>query len=265
MVHNHTVLPDEVVRPLSVAARPELTDTPTQRVGVLLCHGFTGSPGSMKPWARVLADAGYAVEVPLLPGHGTTWQDLNTTRWEDWYAAVDRSLDKLTAENDQVVLAGLSMGGTLMLRLAADRPQDVQGLLLVNASVASTNKQLLALPLLRRAIASVPGIAGDIKKPGVAENAYSRTPLRALHSLTLAWRALRPDLPRITAPIRIFRSVEDHVVDPSSARIIRASVSSREVRETVLHDSYHVATLDNDAETIFAESLEFVRAVTRPA
>ncbi|HEY9565305.1 MAG TPA: esterase, partial [Nocardioides sp.] len=80
---------DDLVAPLSVPARPELTNTPSQRVGVLLSHGFTGSPASMKPWGRFLAERGYAVEVPLLPGHGTTWQDMNTTNWDDWYGEIE--------------------------------------------------------------------------------------------------------------------------------------------------------------------------------
>ena len=92
-----------------------------------MSHGFTGSPYSMKPWARHLAEHGYAVEVPLLPGHGTTWQEMNRTRWEDWYAEVTRAFDKLAAENDVVVAAGLSMGGALVLRLAADHPDRVAG------------------------------------------------------------------------------------------------------------------------------------------
>ncbi|MDN5893629.1 MAG: alpha/beta fold hydrolase [Nocardioides sp.] len=255
---------DPSVSPLSIAARPELTGTPSQTVGVLLSHGFTGSPASMRPWGEFLGQLGYAVEIPLLPGHGTSWQDMNTTRWEDWYAEVGRALDKLLAENDKVVIGGLSMGGALVLRLAADRPEDVAGVMLVNAAVASTNKQLLAVPLLKRVVSSVPAIGGDIKKPGATEHAYDRTPLHALASMTHAWKALRKDLPKVTAPVRIFRSAEDHVVDPSSARLIKASVSSREVSETILENSYHVATIDNDAETIFEESREFIASVTEP-
>src|SRR5215510_3228272 len=107
---------DDPVAPLSIAARPELTGG--RKVGVVVCHGFTGSPYSMKPWARHLAEHGFAVEVPLLPGHGTTWQEMNRTRWADWYAELTRAFEKVAAENDVVVAAGLSMGGALVLRLA---------------------------------------------------------------------------------------------------------------------------------------------------
>ncbi|WP_245644666.1 alpha/beta hydrolase [Nocardioides jensenii] len=255
---------DDQLAPLSVPARPEASKTPHLKVGVLLSHGFTGSPASMRAWAEFLAVHGYAVEVPLLPGHGSTWQEMNLTTWQDWYAEVARAFDKLVRENDTVIVGGLSMGGALALRLAADRPDDVAGVLLVNAAVASTNKQLLALPLLRHVVKSMPGIGNDIKKPGGDERGYDRTPLNSLHSMVRAWKPLRVDLPKVTAPIRFFRSAEDHVVDPSSVQVVRSSVSSRIFEERILEDSYHVATLDNDATTIFEESLEFIRTLTHP-
>lgn len=262
MGHNPGVPTDDRVAPLSASARPEATSTPDLRVGVLLSHGFTGSPASMRPWGQFLADHGYAVEVPRLPGHGTTWQDMNLTTWDDWYAEVSKSFDKLVRENDVVVVGGLSMGGALVLRLAADRPDDVAGVLLVNAAVASTNKQLVAVPVVRRFVRSMPGIGNDIKKPGGDEVGYDRTPLNALHSMVRAWKPLRADLSRVTAPIRFFRSAEDHVVDPSSVQVVRSGVSSTSFEERLLPDSYHVATLDNDARTIFEESLEFIRGVS---
>lgn len=232
-----------------------------RRVGVLLSHGFTGSPASMRPWGEALAARGYAVEVPRLPGHGTTWQDMVSTRWEDWLGEVERAYADLAARVDAVVVGGLSMGGALALALAARRP-DVAGLVLVNPAVASTNKQLLAVPVLKHVVRSMPAIGDDIKKPGVSEGAYPRTPLRPLASMTAAWKDVRADLAKITCPLLLFRSLEDHVVDPSSARIILGSVSSRDVQERVLADSYHVATLDNDAPVIFEESAAFVERVT---
>jgi carboxylesterase len=163
-----------------------------------------------------------------------------------------------------VVVGGLSMGGGLVLKLAAQRGTEIAGIMLVNAAVASSNKQLLALPVMKMVIPSMPGIASDIKKPGVEEYGYDRTPLKALGSLVTAWKEVRRDLPQVTQPILLFRSSEDHVVDPSSARIIQSKVSSRDVTERILQNSYHVATLDNDAPQIFAESVEFVRRVTGP-
>jgi carboxylesterase len=256
-------LDPEVPRPFSAPARPELTGG--RRIGVLLQHGFTGSPYSMKPWGRSLAERGYAVEVPLLPGHGTSWQDCNTVGWADWYAATSRVFDKLRAENDAVVVGGLSMGGSLVLRLAADHSDAVAGVVLVNPAVHTTRLDVKALPVLKRLVPSMPGIANDIKKPGVEELGYARTPLRAADSMMReGWKPLRAELPRITAPLLLFKSTIDNVVDPSSLDIIRSNVSSRDFTERILSDSYHVATLDNDARTIFDESADFVARVTAP-
>ena len=227
-------------------------------IGVLLNHGFTGSPASMRPWGEHLAAEGFTVSVPRLPGHGTTWQELNSTTWRDWYAEASRSLDTLRDSCDEVFIAGLSMGGCLALRLAEERGGDVDGLILVNPSVASTNKRLAAVPLLKRFVPALKGVGDDIKKPNVEEHCYDRTPLKALDSLRDMWKVTREDLPKVTAPLLMFRSVEDHVVEPLSAQIITQRVSSRDVMERVLDNSYHVATLDNDADSIFTESAEFI-------
>ena len=253
--------------PLAPNAEPSLSDgdpeaTGGHRIGVLLCHGFTGSPASLRPWAEHLAGHGYAVSLPRLPGHGTTWQEMNRTGWADWYAEIVRAFEKLHANCDQVVVGGLSMGGGLALALAADRGPEVAGVVLVNAAVANSDRRLLLLPVMKRLLPSFPGLGNDIKKPGVDEHGYDRTPLLALASLVKAWRDVRRDLAQVSQPILMFRSAEDHVVDPSSARIIAARVSSRDVTERILENSYHVATLDHDAPQIFTESETFVRRVT---
>ena len=156
------------------------------------------------------------------------------------------------------------MGGGLALRLAADRGREVAGMMLVNAAVNTERKDVRALPVLKVLVPSLAGITNDIKKPGVVEHGYHRTPLRAAHSMMTGWKSLRADLPKVTQPLLVFRSVVDHVVDPSSAALIRARVSSRDLTERMLENSYHVATLDNDAPIIFEESAQFVRRVTGP-
>ena len=255
-------LPAVASQTLSAPARPELTGG--RRVGVLLSHGITGNPTSIVPWGASLAERGYAVEVPLLPGHGTTWEDANTTTWDQWYATMTGVLGKLRREVDAVVVGGLSMGGAIALRMAADHGDDIAGVVVVNPALASRRKELLALRFLKYVVGGVPAIGNDIKKPGGNEYPYPKTPLKALHSFVQQWKPLVADLPRITQPLLVFRSLEDHVVDSSSVPIITSRVSSRDVTERLLEDSYHVATLDNDADRIVAESLAFVRRI-RPA
>jgi carboxylesterase len=245
---------------VAVLAGAEPIDLPGGPVGVLLCHGFTGTTQSMRPWADHLAAAGLAVLAPRLPGHGTRWQDMNRTRFSDWYGEVERAFDDLRSRCDTVFAMGLSMGGTLSLRLAEEREDQVAGLVLVNPSLSTQRRDAKLAPLLSKVVPSFPGIGSDIKKPGVTELAYDRIPLKAVASLQSAWPVVRRDLHRITCPVLTFRSVEDHVVDPVSGRLLVEGCAGGTVEERLLENSYHVATLDNDAPEIFAGSLEFVRA-----
>ena len=222
---------------------------------------FTGTPSSMRPWGEHLAAEGFAVHCPLLPGHGTRWQDCNLTTEHDWTEAVSAAFDDLAKDVDRVVVAGLSMGGTLSIRLAEVRPDDVAALILVNPSLLTLRLDAKLLPLLAKVFPGWSPIGNDIKKPGVEEHGYDKTPLKPLHSMMRGWKAVRQDLHKVTCPLLVFRSAEDHVVDPSSARIILSQTSSSDARERVLENSYHVATLDNDAETVFAESAEFIERV----
>ncbi|MDH2416743.1 alpha/beta fold hydrolase [Nocardioides sp. CER19] len=247
-------------QPLSAPARPELTGG--RRVGVLLSHGFTGSPGSMRAWGEHLAEKGYAVEVPRLPGHGTTWRDMNTTTWSDWYAEVSRAFEKLAAENDTVVVGGLSMGGALVLRLAADHPDRIAGIVVVNPAVATKRWDVRLLPVLKHLLGAMPGIGSDIKKDGVIEDAYKHTPLKAAHSMMSAWPVLVADLGNVKAPVLYFRSTVDHVVDELSEPLILDRIGSTDVTVRRLENSFHVATVDNDAQRIFEESVAFVARVT---
>ena len=147
-------------------------------VGVLLCHGFTGSPQSLRAWAEFLAGHGLAVSVPLLPGHGTSWQDMARSTAADWYATAERALAALRAECSEVFVMGLSLGGCLALRLAERRGPDVSGLVLVNPSLAPDTRLFLLAPVLKYVLPSLPGVGSDIKKPGTTVLSYDRVPVR---------------------------------------------------------------------------------------
>jgi len=228
--------------------------------GVLLCHGFTGSPQSLRPWAEYLAAAGLSVSLPRLPGHGTTWQEMARTRWEDWFAEVDRAFDELQARSDEIFLMGLSMGGCLALRLAELHGPAVRGLVLVNPSVAADNKLLFAIiPVLKHVVPSVKGIASDIKDPDAAEAGYNRTPVKAAATLPGLWKTTQQHLGDLTQPVLAFHSTTDHVVGPKSLELLTHALPASQLEVRELGNSYHVATLDHDAPAIFAGSLEFVR------
>lgn len=230
--------------------------------GVLVCHGFTGSPQSVRPWADHLAAKGLTVSLPLLPGHGTRWEDLAVTEWQDWYATVDRELRTLTGHCEQVFVCGLSMGGALALRLAAQHGDAVSGVAVVNPAVTFPRLPGYALPLGRFLVRSAKGIASDIAKPGATEVGYERVPTRAAYSARDLFRRVRGELPQVTQPLLVMHSRTDHVVPPSDSALVLSEVSSDDVTETVLEDSYHVATLDHDAERVFADSYGFITRLT---
>jgi carboxylesterase len=237
-------------------------DGPDGRTGVLLVHGFTGTPMSMRPWGEHLAAQGFAVRCPLLPGHGTRWQDCNDSTHDQWTTTVEEAFDALAAECDRVFVAGLSMGGTLATRLAEVRPGDVAGVILVNPALLTQRLDAKLLPLLARLTPSWAPIASDIKKPGVEELAYPKLPTRAMMQLRRLWALTRADLSRVTAPVIVFHSAEDHVVEPINTKVLLDGISSTDTTEVLLEDSYHVATLDNDAPKIFDGSVAWIRERT---
>ena len=228
-------------------------------IGVVLSHGFTGSPQSLRPWAQHLAAAGCTVRLPRLPGHGTSWPEMNTTRWTDWYAEIERMYDELANRCEHVFAGGLSMGGTLVTRLAEQKGDAIGGLVLVNPAYATQRRFAGLAKYVAPVIKSQAAIGNDIKMAGPVELAYDRTPIAAFASLQELWKVTLADLSKVTAPILMFRSRVDHVVEPLSGLLLHAGATSTTVREVILEDSYHVATLDNDAQRIFDLSIEFIQ------
>lgn len=234
------------------------------RVGVAVVHGFTGNPHSTTPLARRLNEAGYTVVVPRLPGHGTSAKDMARTRFDDWLGEVERVTDDLLARCDNVVLVGLSMGGTLVLDVAARRP--VAGVVTVNAQIRDPEQLVAKLaPLLMHVVPMVPrdlaGLpAGDIARPGGDEKAYSMVPAKAAHSLTSRLSQVREHVRGATVPALVAWSPQDHTVPPVNSRTI-IELLAGEVETLVMERSYHVATLDWDAEALEDAVLAFVARV----
>jgi carboxylesterase len=248
--------------PVLPGAEPFAADGGT--IGVVLSHGFTGTTQSLRPWAEHLAAAGCTVRLPRLPGHGTNWRELNATRWTDWYAEIERAYVEVATQCDHVFVGGLSMGGALVTRLAEEKGDAISGLVLVNPSYATERRLAPLAKYLAPIVKSQPAIGNDIKRTGPVELAYDRTPVAAFASLQQLWKITLADLARISAPILMFRSRVDHVVEPRSGRLLVAGATSTTVREIVLEDSYHVATLDNDAQTIFDTTWTFIHEHASP-
>jgi carboxylesterase len=231
------------------------------RYGALVLHGFTGCPQSMRPLAEAFAAAGFAVELPLLPGHGTSVDDMIGTSWGDWSAAAEAAYDGLAARCERVVVAGLSMGGTLTVWLASRHPE-IAGIVCVNPAMRVPDEMA---DLIRQTLAGgvdrFPSIGGDVADPAAREEAYDATPLAALLSLAEATTALRHDLGKVTSPLLLMTSPQDHVVPPSDSDELAAGVAG-DVERVRLDRSYHVATIDHDKDLVNAEAVAFATRVT---
>lgn len=232
--------------------------------GVLVLHGFTGNPHSVRPIAEALARLGLAVDLPLLPGHGTDQNDLVDKRWADWSSAAEHALSDLEKRCEDVVVVGLSVGGALACWLA-ERHAEVRGIAVVNPMVEPPEQSLrdLVKSMVDAGETFAPGVGSDIAKPGTSELAYAGTPLEAALSLFDGVSEVASGLGDISCPVLVLTSRQDHVVPPSSSDVLRKYVSGP-VEQVFLDRSYHVATLDYDADEVTERIVEFVRSLVGP-
>lgn len=237
---------------------------PDRPGGALLLHGITGTPASVTGVAAALSAAGLVVETPLLPGHGTSVEELAGMRWPDWTGAADAAYRELAGRCGRVVVGGLSMGGTLACWLAA-RHRAVAGLVCVNPMIDPPAPSFLSLlgDWLAAGADRLPAIGSDIARPGAGESSYDHLPVAPMLSLLEGVRDLEPELDAIACPVLLFTSREDHVVPPRSSDVLAARVSGP-VERVALERSFHVATLDHDAGLIERLAVAFATRVTGP-
>ena len=219
-------------------------DPAQHSVGILLVHGFTGSPHSMRPLAQHFMELGYAVEMPLLTGHGTHWKDLRDSTYEQWLASAEQGYRRLADQGLRVVVIGMSMGGTVATHLSARLP--VAGTVLINPYMVDVNPMMRHAGKVSKVLPVLKAIGSDIAVPGVSEGAYSLVPTAAVHQLHLLGAETRALIPQLKAPVLYARSLGDHTVSDSSHKYFLEHCSVP-VEFRWLTRSYHVATLDYDA------------------
>jgi carboxylesterase len=231
--------------------------------GALVLHGFTGSPVSMRPLAEALADVGFAVELPRLPGHGTDTADMVETGWDDWLTEAERALEALQARtpDGRVVVVGLSMGGALTAALAQGHAE-LAGIVLINAPVAAPAELAAAVEeMLAGGMEVMDSVGGDIADPDADEASYDETPLRPLLTMIVAGQDVRARLPEVTIPALVITSRQDHVVNPGDSDILAAELGGP-VERIWLEKSFHVATLDYDRAEVESATVAFAQRVT---
>jgi carboxylesterase len=232
------------------------------KTGVLVVHGFTGCTQSMLPLGQGLAAAGFTVAGPRLPGHGTTVKDMGTRKWQEWTGEAEKGLDELLGRCDRVFVTGLSMGGTITCYLGERYAEKVAGLMPINAAVSKLNPLLPLTPIAKYVLKTIPGVGSDIKDPATKESCYDKVPVAAAAELYQLMKTTRAKMASIKAPILIFSSREDHVVDTSNGPFILEHVSSTDKEQVWLENSYHVATLDYDKQLIIDRCVEFINRLS---
>jgi carboxylesterase len=236
--------------------------TGTLTAGALVLHGFTGNPSSMRGVADALAAAGFHVEMPRLPGHGTVVEDMIPTRWDDWAGEAEAAYQRLAARADKVVVVGLSMGGSLTLQVGVDHPE-VAGLVCINPATKSQPAEVVEMlqGMVDAGTEVMPGIGSDIADPDVTESAYSGTPLAPLVSLMGGLADLESRYPSISIPLLLLTSPQDHVVEPVQSDFL-ADTYGGPVERVSLDRSYHVATQDYDRDLINERAVAFALKLT---
>jgi carboxylesterase len=229
------------------------------KTGVLLIHGFIATTATMRWLGEFLHARGYTVLAPLLPGHGTSPNDLNRQRWQDWTSAVTRAYQELAAQCETVFVCGSSMGGVLALYLANEQP--VAGLCLYAPAIrASSRRRLMA-----RALAPFVPYLSNPTPPANDVTArwsgYSVTPLHAVVELGKLQRETRRRLSRIHQPIMVMQGRRDGQIDPRSGEMILAETHSSRKELHWLEDSGHTLPLDQDRERVAELTVKFMEQI----
>ncbi len=229
--------------------------------GVLVLHGFTGNPSSMRPIADLAAAEGFTVELPRLPGHGTSVEDIMTTTWSDWAATAEAAYDDLASRCERVAIVGLSMGGALTAYLAELR-DSIARCVFINPVVKPPPAEMLEglEALLAAGLDRIDSIGSDIKKEGGLESSYDATPLVPAKSLFDGLVKVYENLHLINAPSLLLSSREDHVVTSDNGDDLVSMVSGP-IERVWLEDSYHVATLDNEQALVESMTFDFLARV----
>jgi carboxylesterase len=230
-------------------------------VGVLLLHGFTGAPPEHRLLAEYLHERGLTVSVPLLPGHGTTPQDLNRHRWPEWTEHAAGALAELQSRCKKVFVGGLSMGSLVALYLAA-HDSSIAGVLAYAPALEFGDRRAILLPIFKRFVPVVQKPEAEYADPLAASRiwCYDVYPTVAAHEVLKLIKEVKRLLPRIECPLLVIYSKQDQSVRPEGAQLLYNSVASQDKRIVSLDDCGHVITADRGWERVAEETFRFIQA-----
>jgi carboxylesterase len=227
--------------------------------GCLLLHGFTSCPFELRLLGDHLLDEGYTVSLPLLPGHGTSPNDLRKCSWMDWYESAKEALFELRKNCQTVYVIGLSMGGSLALHLSAH--YEVDGIVALAPGLILKNKLSFLSHILHPFYRYSKKWFGPDIRADVETITYDKIPVKSLSELLKLFKHLRDDLRDVNAPVLIIYAKQDHVINGKSAQEIYKQVSSKNKRILSLKESYHIISLDIEKEQVFRETINFLNAL----
>lgn len=228
-------------------------------IGILISHGFVGTPQSVKYLGEYLANKGFTVYGIRLKGHGTHFEDMEKCNYHDWIKSIEDGFNFLQQHCSNIFVIGQSMGGTLTLNLS-QKYSNIKGIMLINAAINSIP------PMERYKNKHIPRFVDegepDIKAKNVREITYTKAPIRSINQLFALMAETKDNLPSVKCPVLGFRSEEDHVVPPENTNYILSSIQS-EIKEVIpLYHSYHVASLDNDKDLIAEQCSLFIHKLS---
>jgi len=235
-------------------------DFPGNNIGCLLIHGFTGSPGEMRPLGEYLHHKGYTVKGVRLPGHGTNVEDLARTNWQSWYGEVVKGYRDLKEHCQKIFVIGLSMGGALALHLAANEKIN-GGIVSICAPIFLAKKKAYFAPFLQYFVKY--SRKKSYANPNYESFWYDQYPISGTASLVRAIPGIKRQLGTITNPILIIQSTLDKTVTPASAQYIYDNVGSKIKKLYWLNNSGHIATLDTEREKVFRWTEEFIAGLVK--
>lgn len=234
---------------------------------LLAFHGFTGTTSELKPTLDAVSEAGFAVEAPLLPGHGTTPSDLQNRTFDEWLSAGREHRDRVLARGDSLALCGFSMGSLVALALAAETPTRVAGLIVLGNAVELAMYSTLPFRLFDRFSWTVPD--AYLRKPRRADmqdreaarrlSSYDRHPLRSAMEVYRAGLRVRPLVGQITCPALILHGAKDHVCPRKNAAWLADHLGSRDVTVRIYERSAHVVAADFDRDDVARDVVGFLQ------
>lgn len=234
------------------------------KIGCLLIHGFTGSPNEVLELGKFLAENEITVSIPTLPGHATHSGDMYNYEWRDWFDCVKQHYFELKEKCDKVFVAGLSMGGSLALHLAAHQP--VEAVIALATPVKFPKWQVTSVKAIQRFKnfrykKNGEDVHDISSRPKLGS--YRRYPYYAVNQLFKLVEHVRNDLPEVEQPILIMHAHKDHAIPFSNSELLAQWVGSKEKHKIDLHDSYHIITVDSEKEVVMQEVLSFIKKYSR--